>query len=86
MLEDIVRFVVTLLVPATKEPAIAGMLRNFTLVCRGCRALQFLHELRNPLAFSHPAFSLLLSEMRGKPACANFLEGEYLHSRRRSAE
>ena len=59
--------------------------RDVALVWIGSFGTQLRHESRNPLAFSHPAFSLLLSEMRGKPACANFLEGEYLHSRRRGA-
>ncbi len=45
MLEDVVRLVIALLVPAPEESAIARMLRNFALALRRRGALQLLHEL-----------------------------------------
>lgn len=67
MLEHIVRFVVTLLIPATKKRAIIWMPRN---VC-GIRARRFhfklAHQLRNPLAFAHGKFKLVAASMMGKP-------------------
>ena len=67
MLEHIVRFVVTLPIPATKKRAIIWVPRN---VC-GIRArrfrFQFAHQLRNPLAFAHGMFKLAAASMMGKP-------------------
>ena len=67
MLEHIVRFVVTLLIPTTKKRAIIWMPRNI----RGIRASRFrfelAHQLRNPLAFAHGMFKLVAPSMMGKP-------------------
>ena len=72
VLEHIVRFVVALLVPATKEPAITGMLCDLAVSVLRRDALQFLDQARNPLAFIHARRNLRLSEMRGKPARVTF--------------
>jgi hypothetical protein len=73
MLEDIVGFVVALLVPALEKAAITGMPRHIVFVSVSRGAGELFHELRNPLAFGHLGRNLPSSEMRGKPARANFL-------------
>lgn len=72
MFEDVVRFVIALLVPASEKTPVTGMLRNIGRVARGTGRLQPRHETRNPLAFACHGVSLLSSEMRGKPACRDF--------------
>ena len=76
MLEDIVRFVVTLLIPATKEPAITGIgcaISPSSAVGAGSSSTCTNCEIRSPLVIQP---LVLWSEMRGKPARVNFLEGE----------
>ena len=86
MLENVVRFVVALLVPAAEKAAVAGMVRDFAARLQRGPASQFFYETRNPLAFGHPGLNLLLSEMRGKPARLIFLHGERGRDRGRGAE
>jgi hypothetical protein len=68
MLENIVRFVVTLFIPASKKTGVTGMMRNIARSDVRHLAGQFLHKLRNPLAFGHRALNLTAAAMTGKPA------------------
>jgi len=84
LLENIMRFVVTLFVPATKKRAVIRMVgdraaRGFCLA-----AFQRLHELGNSLAFAHGGRNLAVPAMMGKRARFSLREGERLHDRRRS--
>ena len=56
LLENIVRFIITLLVPALKKGAIKWMLRDVRLVWVNVFSRQVRYESRNPLAFSHEGF------------------------------
>ena len=56
LLENIVRFVIPLLVPALKKGAIKWMLRDVRLVRVDLFSRQLRYESRNPLAFSHEGF------------------------------
>ena len=66
LFQPIVRFVVTLLVPAAKKPAIKWMGRNVAgridLV-----AFELADKLRNPLAFAHGGLNFIVPQMMGKP-------------------
>jgi len=75
MLEHVVRFVVTLFVPAAEEPAITGVL--LYLVGHSARACAFQlgDETRNFLAFAHCQLNLTTPAM-GKPARFLFSEGD----------
>jgi len=66
MLKDIVRFVVTLLVPASKISAIKWMIRDLAGKI-GVVAFELAHELRNSFAFVHEAFNFTMPLMMGKP-------------------
>ena len=68
MLEHIVRFVIALLVPATKEADVAGMLRDLGRHVRRRRGAQFFHQPGNSLAFVHGKLSLGSAEMTGNRA------------------
>ena len=61
LLQDIVRFVVTLLVPAAKVGAIEWM-PGYVAAKIDIVAFELAHELRNPLAFVH--VGLNLTELR----------------------
>ena len=78
VLEHIVRFVVTLLVPAAKKPAIKWMGRNVAgridLV-----AFELADKLRKPLAFAHGGLNFIVPQMMGKPT---FPEGHDSSPRR----
>jgi hypothetical protein len=84
LLENIVRFVILLLVPAAKKRAVIRMVGNraATGFCRA--ASQRLHELGNSLAFTHGGRNLVVPAMMGKRARFSLREGERLHDRRRS--
>ena len=56
LLENIVRFVISLSVPALKKGAIKGMLRDVRPVWVDLFSRQLRYESRNPLAFSHEGF------------------------------
>ena len=66
LFQHIVRFVVTLLVPAAKKPAIKWMGRyvagRIDLV-----AFELADKLRNPLAFTHGGLNFIVPQMMGKP-------------------
>ena len=65
LLQNVVRLVVTLLIPATKERAVKRVIRHFAgridIV-----ALELAHELRNPLAFAHGGLNFIVPQMMGK--------------------
>jgi len=71
MLQNIVRFVVTLVVPTSKVSAIERMVGDVAGEV-GVVAFEVPHELRNPFAFVHEAFNFTMPHMMGKPT---FLEG-----------
>ena len=83
LFEDIVRLIISLLVPAAKKSAVIRMIGNraagFCLL-----ASQGSHELGNSLAFTHGGRNLVAPAMMGKRARFTFREGERLHHRRRS--
>ncbi len=56
LLEDIVRFVIPLFIPALKKGAIKWVLRDVRLVWVDLFSRQLSYESRNPLAFSHEGF------------------------------
>ena len=66
LFQHIVRFVVTLLVPAAKKRAIKWMGRyvagRIDLV-----AFKLADKLRNPLAFAHGGLNFIMPQMMGKP-------------------
>jgi len=66
LFQHIVRFVVTLLVPAAKKRAIKWMSRyvagRIDLV-----AFKLADKLRNPLAFAHGGLNFIMPQMMGKP-------------------
>ena len=68
MLEDVVRFVIALLVPAAEETEVAWMPGNLARRLFRRRAAQLLHESGNSLAFVHEEFSLVSAEMTGNRA------------------
>ena len=66
VLQDVVRFVVTLFVPATKERAVARML-CYVAGKIDIVTFEVADELRNSFAFVHEAFNLTMPQMMGKP-------------------
>ncbi len=78
LFQHIVRFVVTLLVPAAKKRAIKWMGRyvagRIDLV-----AFKLADKLRNPLAFAHGGLNFSMPQMMGKPT---FPEGHESSPRR----
>jgi len=66
LFQHIVRFVVTLLVPAAKKRAVKWMgryvARRIDLV-----AFELADKLRNPLAFAHGGLNFIMPQMMGKP-------------------
>ena len=84
LLENIVRLVVSLLVPAVKECTIIRMVGDGTGGGLSFAAFQRLHELGNSLAFAHEGRNLVAPAMMGKRARFSLREGERLRDRRRS--
>ena len=82
MLQDIVRFIITLVVPAPKIRAIERMICDFAGKSRlrgasygtqvGIIAFEVADKLRNPFAFVHEVLNFTMPQMMGKPT---FLEG-----------
>ena len=75
LFQHIVRFVVTLFIPATKERAIKRMIRHVAGSPRRVRpvaekidivASELAHEARNPLAFAHEGLNFIVPQMMGK--------------------
>ena len=65
MLEDIVRFVITLLIPAAKEADVTRMLCDIVRRAVGWRTAQLFDEPGNSLAFVHGKLTLVSAEMTG---------------------
>lgn len=68
MLEDVVSFVISLLIPAEKETDVARIPGNFARRALRRRAAQLFHQSGNPLAFVHEALNLVSAEMTGNRA------------------
>lgn len=68
MLEDVVRFVVALLVPAEEKSAVTGMLGDFVRRGISWRAAQLFDQPGNSLVFVHGTLSFRLAEMTGNRA------------------
>jgi hypothetical protein len=85
LFENVVRFIITLLVPALKKRAIIGMIRHPAAVGPGAGGFQRGHELRNPLAFAHAGRNLGAPAMMGKRRPFSLREERLLALRRRSA-
>ena len=84
LLKNIVRLVISLLVPATKKRPIIRMVGDRAATAFCVTASQRLHELGNSLAFTHGGRNLVAPAMMGKRARFSLREGERLHDRRRS--
>jgi hypothetical protein len=78
LLEHVMRFVVTFFIPALEKRAIERMLCNVSRVWIDIFEHNSGHELRNPLAFVHEGFNLLLvlCNRYGLPIAARSL-GEF---------
>jgi len=76
LLEDIVRFVIALFVPATEERAVKRMLCDVRLTRIDAVTTQLSYQLRNPLAFVHGKLNLLTAQIMSKPALNSVSEGE----------
>jgi hypothetical protein len=68
LLENIVRLIVTLRVPATKKRAIIRMIGDRVAAGFRLATFQRLHELGNSLAFAHGGRNLVAPAMMGKRA------------------
>jgi len=68
MLEDVMRFVVALLIPTAKKADVAGMFCNLVRRLLRRRAAQLLDEPGNSLAFIHGELSFVLAVMTGNRA------------------
>ncbi len=67
LLENVVRLVIPLFVPATKKRTIKRMVCDVCLVRIDTVTGQLGHKLRNPLAFVHGALNLLAAQIMSKP-------------------
>lgn len=74
LLQNIMRFVIMLLVPAPEIRAVERMIGDVDCRWIDLFANQFPHELRNPLAFVHVRFNLVWAQMMGKPRDLVFAE------------
>src|SRR5207248_11039555 len=75
LLENIVRFIIPLLVPALKKRAIEWVLCDIGLAWIDNFSSQLCHESRNPLAFAHRGLNLLAAQMMSKPTRSTFPDG-----------
>ena len=66
MLQNIVRFIVTLIIPAAKVGSVKRMIGNLAGKI-SILTFEVAHELRNSFAFVHEAFNFTMAEMMGKP-------------------
>lgn len=74
LLEDIVRLVVALFVPALEIGAVKGVLRRFGLRKIDIFTEELLDQLRNPLAFAHGAHNLIAAQTMGKRRPSRFAD------------
>jgi hypothetical protein len=72
LLENIVRFIVMLLVPAPKKGAIKRVLCDIRLGWIDLVRAQLRHKSRNPLAFVHEELNLQVALMMSKQALIIF--------------
>jgi hypothetical protein len=84
LLENIVRLIVSLLVPAAKKRVVIRMVGDRAATGFCLAASQRLHEFGNSLAFAHGGRNLVAPAMMGKRARFSLREGERLRDRRRS--
>ena len=66
LFQNVMRFVVTLFVPAAKKRAIKRVVRHVAGKI-DIVAFQLAHKLRNPLAFAHGGLNFIVPQMMGKP-------------------
>jgi hypothetical protein len=74
LLENIVGFIVILLVPAPKKSAIKWVLCDIGLGWIDLVCAQLRHKSRNPLAFGHEELNLQVALVMSKPARIIFFE------------
>ena len=74
LLENIVRFVIMLLVPAHEKGAIKWMLCHIGLGKIDIFRAQLRHEPRNPLAFGHEELNLSMAQVMSKQARISFFK------------
>ena len=74
LLQDIMRLVITFLVPAVEKRAIKWVPCDVRLALIDIFPSQLGHPLRNPLAFVHEGLNLLAAQIMSKPARINFSE------------
>lgn len=87
LFENVVRFVVTLFIPAAEKCAIKWLLVQRQRLWIDIFLSKLAHEARNPLAFVHGGLNLSAAPMMGKRARFTFPEGSPESIRgRRSAE
>src|SRR4051794_13490750 len=86
LFQDVVGFVVTLLIPATEKSAVIGMRGDSGGAAGRFVRGQRLHELRNPLAFAHEGLNLMAPAMMGKRRRFSLREERSLRLRRRSPQ
>ena len=77
LLENVVRLIILLLVPALKKRAIKWMPCDLGLDWIDAFSSQLCHEPRNPLAFAHRGLNLLAAQMMSKPTRSSFPEGRW---------
>src|SRR5947208_4568759 len=68
LFQNVVRLVITLLVPTLKIGAVIRMTRDLDFFGIEIFAAQLRHESRNPLAFVHEELNLLVALMMSKQA------------------
>jgi hypothetical protein len=78
--QNIVRLIVSLLVPAAKETEVTRMLRDFFRRRFDGNAAELFHQLGNSLAFVHLKFSFESAEMTGNRG-RFFFQASVLESR-----
>src|SRR5438128_8812570 len=76
LLEDIVRFVITLFVPTTEKRAVKRVLCDVRPTEIDIVTTQLRHQLRNPLAFVHGKLNLMAAQRMSKPAFNSFPVGK----------
>ena len=97
LLEDIVRLVVALFIPASEIGAVKRVLRRFgwskSRLRRGgygarvdIFAEELLDQLRNPLAFVHGAHNLIAAQTMGKRRPSRFADNERSPERARNEQ
>jgi hypothetical protein len=76
MLKHIVRFVITLFVPATEKRAVKRVFGDVCSTQVDIVTAQLSHQLRNPLAFVHGKPNFLAAQIMSKLALNSFSEGK----------